>query len=165
MAFSTKKDGSGVALSNDELKLIARSIDAGTEFNLTISPFDGLPPAVKDEASKQGYQPNDVVAVFHQGTVYLVEGNIHSRAEAEEAVFHELYHQCLRGMMGDARVTELNDVFDNLGALAGLRTLAVEYDYRIMAEVNSAYAKRGELAGEYEIRQIGSRRLVRLVFR
>lgn len=92
--FSTEKGGSGAALSNDELKLIAGGIDAGSEFKLTISPFDGLPPAVKDEASKQGYQPNDVVAVFHQGTVYLVEGNIRSRAEAEEAVFTNFITSC-----------------------------------------------------------------------
>jgi hypothetical protein len=39
------------------------------------------------------------------------------------------------------------NVFDNLGALAGLRTLAAKYDYRNMAEVNSAYAKREEFSG------------------
>lgn len=54
-------------------------------------------------------------------------------------------------MMRGARVTDLNDVFDNLGALAGLRTLAAKYDYRNMAGVNSAYAKRKDNGWDGEV--------------
>ena len=78
-------DRSVSALTHDELHALAVSINNRVKYKFLIRRFDTLPTAIKEEAQRQGYQSNEVEAVFHHGVVYLVEGNLHAKARAEEA--------------------------------------------------------------------------------
>lgn len=132
-------------LGASEMRAVAGRIDAG-DTKIVVSSFDALPNRIKEEAAKLGAPAEEIRAVYDQGAVYLVEDRFESEADAEEAVFHELYHKWIAGHLGSSMQDDLNALFDRMGGPEALLTLADRYQWKEARAVMQSYAKRTDLS-------------------
>ncbi|MBF0260269.1 MAG: strawberry notch family protein [Magnetococcales bacterium] len=139
-----RRDGSP-GLGAPEMRALAGRIDAG-DTRIVVSSFDALPNRIKEEAAKLGAPADEIRAVYDRGTVYLVEDRFESEADAEEAVFHELYHKWIAGHLGSSMQDDLNAMFDRMGGPESVLRLADTYQWREARAVMQSYAKRADLS-------------------
>ena len=90
-----------------------------------VKSFTDLPLAVQEEAKRQGSNGSDIKGVFHHNTFYAVADNLYSAQEVEQTFFHEVYgHYGIRQLFGDTLNAELNKLWQAIGDIDGMRTLA-----------------------------------------
>ncbi len=132
-------------LGKAELDEIAGRIDTGNT-PVFVLPFDRLPAPIQEEANKLGAPAEEFRAVYWHDAVYLIEDRFASAADAEEAVFHELYHKWVSGLLGGSMQQDLNAIFDRMGGPEALLKLADKYQWKEARSIMKAYADRKDLS-------------------
>ena len=93
--------------------------------SIKISTFDELPAHIKEAAGE-----SVIPAVYDNGTVHLIEGNLKSPEHVQEALFHESYgHHGLRQLLGKELASHLNNIYQKIGGDEGLRKYAEKYKF------------------------------------
>jgi hypothetical protein len=91
------------------------------------SSFAELPEEIQQAARDQGSDGNDISAVYHRGTVYLVKGKLATESQVEEALLHEGTHGGVMDMYRDQGVNKaLNRMWTAMGGQKGFDKLARE---------------------------------------
>jgi hypothetical protein len=94
-----------------------------------VKSFIDLPLAIQEEAKRQGSNGSDIKGVFHHNTFYAVADNLYSAQEVEQTFFHEVYgHYGVRQLFGDALNAELNNLWQAIGGIDGMRNLAKQHE-------------------------------------
>lgn len=108
-----------------------------------------LPGPVRAAAEDQGMHPNEIRGVLFDGKVYIVKDQVSSEASLREVINHEVFgHGGARALLGDQRNELLSRVFQMVGGLEGLRSLARFYG--VERQLNS-YLPGRELTAEDQV--------------
>lgn len=98
---------------------------------IAVDAVADLPVAILRAADAQNVPQEEIKGVFHKGHIYLVRENHTSAQEVEETIFHEAYgHMGALMLNGNDRQklhAALNDVWNRVGALDGVRKMADKF--------------------------------------
>jgi hypothetical protein len=108
---------------------LMRGWKARPRIQVMASP-DTLPADVRRVAEEQGVRPEEIAAVWHNGTVLLVASHpdLRTREGVQRAIFHEVWgHHGLALVLGDDLKPALARFAQDVGGVAGLMRLAKRY--------------------------------------
>ncbi len=134
---------------------------------IVVARFEDLPAPILAAAKKQGYDnknPKDrIKGVAYFGRVYLVQENIQSELEAEEALLHEATHIALRASQSKSELQEmLGALYSGMGGGPGMVALASQAGVKMNGiakqTANLSMPQRALLATEEFLAEVEGRR-------
>lgn len=132
---STQQDSVSAAVLNAVINRVSAGWKAQANGKAVVvaARWHDLPSAIVAYANKQGYDNSNaddrITSVHYQGNIYLVQENIHSALEAEEALLHERMHQVLQSQDKNALTSAMNRFYFKVGGGKGLLALANNNNY------------------------------------
>lgn len=102
----------------------------------SVESFGELPTALREHARKQGSDGSDVVAAWHDGTLWLVKDHpdLGTATGIERAIFHEAWgHHGVRLVFGKNTPAALERFAAGMGGLDGIRRYAGKYGIDLSA--------------------------------
>lgn len=94
----------------------------GVKLNTVATEAD-LPPTILKQAEEDGAQ-GQIGAVYHDGAIHVVADRMHSVAEVETAIFHEIAHYGGRALFGKDMVKAYNKLWMKIGGQKRMQALA-----------------------------------------
>lgn len=106
-----------------------------------VRTFEDLPDVIKEQARAEGSDDTRVHAVYHRGRVYVVQDQMRTRSDLEEAIFHESTHAGVDAMYSNAEIRQLfSDVWENMGGQEGFDSLVKELGIEKQAQAYTSVA-------------------------
>lgn len=148
--FNRKDSTTGTAISSDALNRVIATVTSrqlGGKAVIVAPSFSDLPAPIVAYAKKTGYDNTTerITSVVYQNQIYLVQENIRSELEAEEALMHERIHDVLQSQGKDDLTDAMNELYDRIGRGAGLLRIANKVGYKF-----DNYRKQGASMKERE---------------